>query len=75
MPLKRLKRLAREAGWTVEQTRNGHLRWTSPSGARVTSAGTGSDSRGVLNLVADLRRAGLDVPRKAHRRKSDQPLA
>jgi predicted RNA binding protein YcfA (HicA-like mRNA interferase family) len=38
-----------------------HLRVTTPSGGRVTLPFSGSDHRGIKNLAAQLRHAGLDV--------------
>lgn len=49
-------------GWTQTRTRGGHLRLTPPDGGRVLfSPSTPSDYRGIRNLAAQLRRAG--VPR------------
>jgi hypothetical protein len=45
-----------EEGWTVEWTRNNHIRFKHPSGAMVHTSGTPSDHRAVKNLEAQLRR-------------------
>lgn len=58
-PYRTLARAAQSQGWTVRRTRGGHWLWTSPTGTRVVSAGTPGDRRGVLNLRAALKRAGL----------------
>jgi hypothetical protein len=55
-------RLALDAGWTVECASGGHVHWRSPSGALVVTAKTSRSRRAVKNAVADLRRAGLEVP-------------
>lgn len=70
--LRALRRLARDQGWQFETTSRGHLVWVAPEGQRIVAAGTPSDSRARLNMVAALRRAGLDVPRKAPRRKPSE---
>lgn len=58
------RRLALAAGWRVEPTRKGE-RWTPPTpGAPAIHVHTPHGSilgRNVLNLRAQLRRAGLDV--------------
>ena len=58
--LRDLIRLAETAGWTVEQTRNSHLRFLSPDGEHIIVCGTTeSDHRAIRNTRARLRRAGL----------------
>lgn len=52
---------AEKAGWTVERTRGGHLRWKSPKGPVVFSASTPSDHRAVKNHVSEMRKAGLNL--------------
>lgn len=52
---------AREAGWTIERTRKGHLAWKSPKGETVFCPGTPSDCRSAQNVIGKLRRAGLDT--------------
>lgn len=75
---KRLKPViaaAEEAGWTYDTTADGHPRLTPPSGlkdpyrngrpaAPVTFGKTPSDHRGDANMVAILRRLGVDIPHK-----------
>lgn len=53
--------IAVSQGWRVEQRRNTHLSWISPTGAKVFSSFTPSDNRAVQNLKRDLRRYGLKV--------------
>jgi predicted RNA binding protein YcfA (HicA-like mRNA interferase family) len=52
-------RRARQAGWTVTNTRGGHLAWKPPAGRTVYSPSTPSDSRSIANVIGKLRRAGL----------------
>lgn len=56
-----LARHAEAAGWSIELTRNNHLRWRSPDGAVVFSALSPSDRRAVRNVEKELRRAGLSI--------------
>lgn len=63
--LKNLQRIATAQGWTVERQRSGHLRWYPPDrGPFVVSQHTASDYRSYRNLLGQLRRAGLRLPRK-----------
>ncbi|BBX82194.1 type II toxin-antitoxin system HicA family toxin [Mycolicibacterium aubagnense] len=63
---KRLKSLiaqAESSGWAVTKTNNGHWRF-APSDKNqplVIAPGTTSDTRGVANLEAQLRRSGLET--------------
>jgi hypothetical protein len=55
-------RLARERGWTITIAGDGHVKWTSPEGAIVTTAHTFPRSgrgRSLNNAQARLRKAGL----------------
>lgn len=57
-----LVRDAKRQGWTVSRTRGSHLRFCPPPskpGPCIFGPGTPSDSRGIKNLRAHLRRAGL----------------
>ncbi len=56
-----LARHAQTAGWTIRRTRNSHLVWTSPAGARLVTSCSPSDRRAVRNHRAALRRAGLAI--------------
>jgi predicted alpha/beta-fold hydrolase len=51
-------------GWSVIVTPKNHLRFESPTGRRVFHSGTSSDWRSILNLKAQLRRAGLTIGRR-----------
>jgi hypothetical protein len=62
--IKALVRLAQERGWSVTDTRNGHLKFQSPDGDIVFGPSTPSDWRSVKNMKAHLRRAGLPIPHK-----------
>jgi hypothetical protein len=53
--------IAVSQGWRVEQRKNTHLSWVSPTGTKVFSSFTPSDIRAVQNLKRDLRRYGLKV--------------
>lgn len=65
-----LVREARESGFTVEQTRGGHVRYTAPTGQVVIDASTPSDHRGTKNTRARLKRIGLgQKPEGADERK------
>lgn len=67
---------AEKAGWTYDETSDGHPRFTPPPGLRdphrnrpaapVTFGKTPSDHRGDRNAVALLRRLGVDIPHKGH---------
>ena len=52
---------AEKAGWTVERSRSGHLKWKSPTGGVVFSASTPSDHRAIKNHVSLMRKAGLNL--------------
>lgn len=65
---------AEQAGWTYDETQDGHPRLTPPKGlndpyrnrpaAPATFGKTPSDHRGDKNTVAYLRRLGVEIPRK-----------
>lgn len=51
---------AEKFGFTITPTRNSHYKWYPPNGGPVIfSPSTPSDYRGLKNLEAQLRRAGL----------------
>lgn len=52
---------ARVQQWTVNVTKKGHLAWKSPNGGMVVSPSTPSDSRAVKNVLAMLKKNGLDI--------------
>lgn len=56
-----LREIAEGQGWVVTIRNNGHLAWTSPSGAKVYTSATPSDHRAVQNIKRDLRKYGLKV--------------
>lgn len=73
--LRRIVAAAEAKGWTYDETRQGHPRLTPPAGlvdqyrngrpaAPVTFGKTPSDHRGDMNVVAVLRRLGVDIPHK-----------
>ena len=53
--------IAASQGWRVEQRKNTHLSWISPTGTKVFSSFTPSDWRAIQNLKKDLKRYGLKV--------------
>jgi hypothetical protein len=57
----KLVRRARKAGWSVTKTGKQHWRFRSPNGATIFAPSTPSDRRSVMNVRANLRRAGLEV--------------
>jgi predicted RNA binding protein YcfA (HicA-like mRNA interferase family) len=61
--MKRLRKTAEQQGWRVEDTRGGHVKFLPPDTAQpaVVAAGTPSDHRAWRNLLASLRRSGLDI--------------
>ena len=69
--LKKIVQAAEAAGWTYDETSNGHPRLKPPAGqidprtgalqAPVTFAKTPSDNRGDKNGKAALRRAGVEL--------------
>ncbi len=53
-----------EQGWSVTVSGGGHLRFRSPTGALVFAPSTPrGGKRSVENTTAQLRRAGLVLPR------------
>jgi hypothetical protein len=56
---------AEQAGWRVEPTKSGHVRFlpSDKTCRAIVAASTPSECRGELNLRAALRRAGLELPR------------
>ena len=64
---------AERAGWSVEKTRGGHLRFCPPAklgGPCLYTASTPSDRRGLDNFRAQLRRAGLDESKRPAKKKA-----
>lgn len=55
---------AKEAGAVVRLSGSGHWRILTPAGRIIFASRTPSDRRAVINLRAQLRRAGL-LPRRA----------
>ncbi len=63
--VRQLARRARAQGWRVETLANGHYRFIPPDRSKpmIVTGGTPGDQDFIRNLVADLRRLGLSVPR------------
>lgn len=61
--LKKLIKTAEKQNWTVERTRAGKFKWTSPSKGHLPyfSSCTPSDHKAIHNITADLRKRGLAV--------------
>lgn len=69
--VRQLARLAQDHGWTVRRSGSGHFKFIPPNGERaVTVPATPSDKRSLANSIAQLRRAGLPIPRKGQRKRS-----
>lgn len=74
---------AERAGWTYDETADGHPRFTPPPdihdpyrgrpAAPVTFGKTPSDFRGDKNAAALLRRLGVDIPHKGHTARKERP--
>lgn len=54
-----LERVQEQEGWEVRQTNGGHFALRGPDGQLIHTAKTPSDSRGLNNTEARLRRAGF----------------
>jgi predicted RNA binding protein YcfA (HicA-like mRNA interferase family) len=64
--IRELVRRAHKQGWSVERTRNGHLRFRPPTGKGQAIVGTTpSDHRTIRNIRAHLRRLGLREDRRS----------
>ncbi|ACL42297.1 hypothetical protein Achl_4346 (plasmid) [Pseudarthrobacter chlorophenolicus A6] len=63
--LRNLVKLAESQGWEFDRTNSGHVKFCSPyrETPPVFYSGTPGDRRAHSNLLAKLRRAGLDIPR------------
>lgn len=61
--IRAIARAAEAQGWRVDRTKRGHWRFRPPDPSQgiVYHSGTPSDTRAVKNLIADLRRRGLEL--------------
>jgi hypothetical protein len=58
--LKEVAKAAKDQGWRVKETKNGHFWFFAPDGVnKVLAAGTSGGGRGMGNLVAKLRSYGF----------------
>jgi predicted RNA binding protein YcfA (HicA-like mRNA interferase family) len=58
---KELTKRAKEQGWRVRLSRNGHLLWQPPDGrTTIVSAGTTASGRGLKNHIARMVRSGFE---------------
>ncbi len=59
--IEKVIRYAVANNWSIQRTRNGHVRLTKPGCAAVFTSFTASDSKRVsLNAISQLRRAERD---------------
>ena len=68
MEIKQLIELATQQGWEVGTSKKGHIVFVKGE-TKVYTSGSPSDYRSYLNCAAQLRQAGLDIPRKASKKK------
>ena len=54
---KRLVAFATDHGWSLEKTRNSHLKFTHPAATSVFFSSTPGDRRAALNCKSQLRHA------------------
>jgi len=59
--LRELARAATQQGWEIRHTRGNHICFESPKGEPVFCACTPSDYRATKNLIAKLRRSGMEI--------------
>jgi hypothetical protein len=59
--LRAAERLAKKKGWTITTSGSGHLCWTSPNGTKVYTSKSPGGNRAHQNIMAKLRRAGLNI--------------
>ena len=60
--LAQLIKLVSKLGWSIEQTKNCHYKWTAPDNAGFFfSSSTPSDRRAFERIKQDLRRLGTDI--------------
>lgn len=55
--LRKIAKEARSAGWTIIVSRAGHLKWTSPDGARTVVTSTSPGKKGCRLDLRAVRRA------------------
>jgi predicted RNA binding protein YcfA (HicA-like mRNA interferase family) len=61
--LRKAARLAERQGWHIDHKRGGHLKWYPPKpGAMIVTPSSPGEGRAITNVMAKLKRAGLDVP-------------
>lgn len=70
--IRKIIKVAEDAGWSVVVTRNHRLKWLDANGRQVTVSsahGQTGDVRALANLKAALRRGGLTLPEDEERAK------
>lgn len=60
--LKKLVKALKAAGYSVEETRRGHIRVSKGGRLLTTFSGTASDRRSLANGLAPLKRDGFQWP-------------
>lgn len=69
--IRKLIKIAEDQGWSVTTSKGGRLNWNDPDGVRRASSATRvAANRNFQNLVAELRRNGLDIPRDEAKEKA-----
>lgn len=75
--------LAEKAGWTYSETAKGHPQLLPPPGlvdpyregrpaAPIIFTKTPSEPRADMNMIVQLRRLGVPIPRKGHSQKKER---
>lgn len=72
--IRKIVRLLEKQGFIVNERTSGHYEVRTADDEYVTDlAGSPSEYRGWLNMLADLRRAGFIDPKKPHKKKDQRP--
>lgn len=58
--LKKVISLAIKKGYSVEVRKNGHYKFTAPTGKFFFTSATPSDHRAIKNILSDMKRAEQD---------------
>jgi hypothetical protein len=53
--------IAEKQGWNITQSRSGHIKWLSPTGAIVFSAFSPSDRHAYKNIKKQLIAKGIEI--------------
>jgi hypothetical protein len=52
---------AKDQGWVITPTKNGHYKWVSPTGSLFFSSSTPSDGNAIHQVRRDLARRGCII--------------